>query len=98
MSQIMDQVIALVTVKNYKCAGCWGHLTTFHIPGSQDVEVRCLKCGPGRGFVTRWWVSRQRALDVGNAMDVRPMLISAGVIDNPHAGKSADQLIKELGF
>ena len=95
--QIVDRAQAEILVRDYACAGCWGHLTTFTIKDSQDVKVTCLNCGDERGLVSKYWVARRRSQDIGDGVDVREMLEGIKILP-PRQRKSPEQISKELGF
>ena len=95
----MNRIWAQHTVKCYVCACCWGHLEEVLVEG--EHVVRCAKGGDecdGKGFVTKFYADRRRQESMGEAREVRTLLREFGVIENPLAGKSEEQLLKELGF
>lgn len=79
----------------YCCAGCWGHLNTYHAE-KRMTRVVCDNCGDGRGFVTKGFADRRRSESAGEASDVKQMLQSAGVVQ--YTKRSAEEILKELGF
>jgi predicted amidophosphoribosyltransferase len=95
--QILNDVLARKTVKFYACSNCWGELES--IPAENGYQVLCRKCGDDtKGYVTQGYVTRRRAESQFEEVNATHMLMKAGVLDNPHAGKSTEQLLKELGF
>ncbi len=90
----MDQTLAILTISHYVCAICWSDLEW-----RPDNEVVCSKYGDQhQGFVTRYHVDDSKRRDVNDAMEARQLLMKVGVLPDPHKGKSAEQLTKELGF
>ncbi len=81
--------------RDYCCAGCYGHLNLYHAD-NRMTRVVCDNCGDGRGFVTKRFVEQRRADNIGEAIDVRQMLQSAGVVK--YTKRTADQILSELGF
>ena len=95
--QIYTPEQAGTVAKKYVCATCWSHLLQYPAPGRM-IELRCAKYDEHRGFHSKWFVERQRQDDLAGAVDIKHMLREVGVIENPHAGKTADDLMAELGF
>lgn len=95
--QKMDRLLAARTVRKYVCARCWGRLNQYF--EQQETLVVCANpdCD-GRGFVTRHYAEKQRQKSIDEKREVNKTLQEMGIVENPHAGKSADQLIEELGF
>jgi len=90
----MDQTLALLTVRDFVCAVCWGDLEW-----RPDKQVLCKQYGDQhQGHVTRYYVEERKRQDRGDALEACHLLKKIGVIEDPHKGKSADQLIHELGF
>lgn len=96
MSSALDDNLAEITLRDYVCAACWGHLVRKPAP-ERMWFIECAKDPEHNGFVTKFWVEKQRQADAGNLMDARYLLQKIGVVPNPHAGKTAAQLLKELG-
>ena len=95
--QTLDAVLARKTVKFYACSNCWGDLEA--IPAEDGYQVLCRKCGAEtKGYVTQHYANRRRAESDFEEVNVTHMLKKSGVIENPHAGKSTEQLLKGLGF
>jgi hypothetical protein len=90
--------LALLTIRDYCCSVCWGHLNITDWRGDLEL-VECAVYGSEHGgFVTKFWAEKQRQLDLANSMDAKDMLRKIGIIKNENAGKSKEQLLKELGF
>ena len=102
MSNEIEQVYppeqANSIVSDYVCAGCWGRLNIRHLTDSHNVVVFCSNCGDNRGLHYHTWTENERQLNQTYAIEAKKTLRDLGIIPNPHEGKSADQLIKELGF
>jgi DNA-directed RNA polymerase subunit RPC12/RpoP len=95
--QILNDELTRKTVKFYACSSCWGDLEA--IPAEDGYQVLCRKCGPEtKGYVTQGYVNRRRAESEFEEVNVTHMLMKSGTIENPHAGKTTAQLLKELGF
>lgn len=88
--------LATTLVQRYCCAGCWGHLNTYHEPGSRLVRVVCDKCGDGRGFVTKRYAEKRRSESFGEAFEVRDLLEHTGLIMRPT--RTVAEVLKDLGF
>ena len=80
---------------NYCCAGCWGFLNIYHAD-DRGYRVTCDRCGDGRGFVRKNWSDHRRNENIGEAMEVRDLLRKVGLM--PEFRRSADEVLKELGF
>lgn len=91
---IINNELAQLMVRDYCCAGCYGHLNSYPEP-DRMTRLVCDKCGDGRGFVTKFWASKRQGESLGELMDVRINL--RGVLPNPYQGKSAEQLLEEMG-
>ena len=93
----LSEALARKTVKFYVCSNCWGELEATPVTGG--YEVLCKSCGPEtKGYVTQRYVERRRSESGFEEVNARHMLEKVGVLENPHAGKTADQLLSELGF
>ena len=95
----MNRILAQHTMKHYVCARCWGHLEEVFIDG--EYVVRCAKGSDecdGKGFVTKFYASHRRQESTGEAMEIKQTLQTLGIIEDPLAGKSTEQLLSELGF
>ena len=51
-----------------------------------------------KGFVTRYYAEARRSESIGEKMEARDLLQAMGILEPEHSGKSAEQLLKELGF
>jgi hypothetical protein len=97
--QPMDDRWARLTVRDYLCSICWSHLILFPVTGSRLLLVKCSNClDETRGFVTKYYAESRRLEDAADYLEVREMLRGMGIITSEHSGKSAEQLIRELGF
>lgn len=98
MTETIGKGLSELTVRDYVCAVCWGHLTRKYQSADLDI-VECAIHGiEHSGFVTKFWVEKQRQIDQENSVDAKHMLRTIGVIRSPHKGKSEKQLLEELGF
>lgn len=93
----MNAALARVTIERYVCSNCWGHLIE-RFDGDDSI-VECHYCEEETtGFVTKQFADRRIEESAGERLEVKGMLIGLGVIENPHSGKSASELSKEMGF
>jgi len=82
-----------IIIRDYVCAICWGHLDLF------NEQIECAKYGKDHeGFVTKHYAENRRQDDAGDFIEARQVLRDAGIVENPHEGKTTDQLLDELGF
>jgi hypothetical protein len=87
-----------ITIRDYCCATCWGHLTVRRTADG-ETRIECGKYGAEhQGFVTKAYAERRRAESAAEAAEVKELLRGLGVIDNPNAGKTADDILRDLGF
>lgn len=99
MIELLNNVLAEVTVRDYVCSNCWGHLQKWPQKGSQKWLVLCSNCmGQTKGYVTRYYAESRRSESIGERREAREMLQDAGILEPEHSGKSIEQLLKELGF
>lgn len=96
----LDDIQAQKIERAYVCSSCWGPLIKIPAPKRQWFLI-CPHCGPEatRGYVTRAHAERRRLESRAEANEARRNL--AGLmpgVDNPHEGKSPDDLLNELGF
>lgn len=95
MSKMPEQ-IAQHTVDNYRCSRCWGFLVkTWAVDkdgqlektdaGEQLAEVKCRADDADLGFVSNYFIEQERALDFGNAFEVKRDLIQMGIITKEKA-------------
>lgn len=98
MPDTLSDRVAILTVRDYCCATCWGHLEKVPAEGRR-WNLICAKYGSEhQGFVTKHYAEQRRSESVGELIDVRAVLQNAGVIVNKQAGKSTDTLLSELGI
>ena len=85
-------------VRDYVCSRCWDGL--FYSPApDRKYYVRCVSCRHDTvGYVTKHYVDNCRMKSRADAAEVKQVLKDAGVIKDEHAGKSIEDLNKELGF
>lgn len=96
MTEQLGQTQAIVTVRDYCCAACWGDLEKVGVGGG-DYIVRCRADHSHAGFVTRYWVDKQRQADYGNIIDALYTLRQVGIVKRPPR-KSSEQILAELGY
>lgn len=91
---------ARIFIDRYRCSTCWGWLTRdSDKENPMIVTVHCEKqdC-TGAGFVTAKYVEKRRGESELDYREAKRNLSEALKLPNPNAGKTADQLLKELGF
>ncbi len=98
--QEMETLKAQDFTRKYVCSVCWGNLTREWVEGKHGVDaVYCGNPGcSGTGFVTRKYAERRRDQSNSDYIEARHNLGKALNLPNPLAEKTADELIKELGF
>ena len=92
----MSDELANKTVSNYVCSNCWGDLVKYHAPNRMS-RVKCVNCGDDTpGFVTRWYAEKRRSESMADKLDIQINL--RDIFPSEYAGKSPDELVKELGY
>ena len=98
MPELLDDILAEITVRDYVCSNCWGHLNMYPA-GKRQWRVECHNCGEHTvGFVTKYYTQKRLGDSLGELIDTRPMLQDLGIIQNPHKDKTVEELLAELGF
>lgn len=94
----LNSGLARKTVKNFACSNCWGDLELHpDLTGNGNYFALCQRCGDEtKGYVTKYFVNRRRTESHFELLDAKRMLQKIGVIEKPM--KSANQMLKELGF
>ena len=96
----MDIDLALITLRDYVCSRCWGHLDRLPLPNSSWAVV-CLKCDPDGSleivYVTKAYAERRRAESLAEKQEVTALLENIGVMEKPKR-RSTNEILKELGF
>ena len=80
------------------CARCYGELAKRTLKDTRDFEVYCPTCNGDWNYTT---VSRHYAERLGQKALTELDAVKTNLPDlfpNPNKGKSAEELIKELGF
>lgn len=99
-TQVMDEAEAVKFIHRYVCSTCWSDLVADRIEGQRyDRSVHCgnENCS-GAGFVTRKYVEKRRDDDHFDYLDAKRNLGEVLGLPNPNKGKTAEQLLAELGF
>lgn len=91
----MDRQLAADTVELYVCAVCWSPLYE-RFDATGESIVTCMVHPEHEGYVTKAYAERRRAESLGEAAEVKELLNGLGITKNPHAGKTAEQIIAEL--
>ncbi len=98
MMELLNDHWTGITLRDYLCSNCWGHLLAFPLEGQLSLVV-CHRCGDEtKGYVTKYFVDGRRSESHGERHEAKQMLEDMGIIQREHSGKSADELIKEMGF
>lgn len=84
------------TVRTCVCSRCWGRLDICFIDGDHVVKCMNAECD-GQGFVTKHYANKRLEESRNDALEVKCTLQELAVIQSPDAGKSEDQLLRELG-
>ena len=97
--EALDADLARKTVKNYACSNCWGDLEiTPDMRENGMYFVVCQKCqDETKGYVTKYFVAKQRTASEFEKRDAVRMLQDIGVLP-PREKKPAGAMLKELGF
>lgn len=89
--------LAMRTIRDYVCAQCWGGLLLYPID-DRMYHALCRAYGEEHsGYVTKYYAERRREESAGEKLEVRDMLVEAGVI-KPEPRQPREKTIKELGY
>lgn len=92
----MNILLARTTVNRYICSKCWGNLIIKHVKEDRNLaDVSCINCGNDT-FITRSSIKRMKDQSWEDLSNARWNLM--GFIDNPNDNKTADEIIKTMGF
>jgi hypothetical protein len=94
----MSLTQARTTLRDYRCATCWGALVAIDLQNeARELDVHCANpdCS-GTGFVTAAHVDRRRSEDLSDYSEAAYNL--RDIIPGLKSGKSAEEIIRELGF
>jgi hypothetical protein len=96
MNTYTDAEIGRV-LKRRVCARCYNDLVKRSAPG-RTWEAYCPTCGEAWGgrHISRWTAERRGQRALAEALEVRVTL--ADLFPSKHKGKSAEQLMNELGM
>ena len=98
MLELLDDRLAALTVRDYVCSNCWGHLMKWPAEDRMWV-VNCHRCGEEtKGYVTHYYAEGRRSESIGEERETSEMLQVLGIIPEDHEGKSVQELLAELGF
>jgi len=104
-TQVMHREDARVFANRYRCSVCWGGLVCdvitndIHDENYLNASVHCSnpEC-TGSDFVTAKYVEKRRSENDSDFYEAKRNLKEALGLPDPNAGKTADQLLHELGF
>ncbi len=98
MMELLNDHWKEITLRDYVCSNCWGHLLAYPMEGRMWLVV-CHRCGDEtKGYVTKDFAEGRRAESHGERFEAKEMLQGMGIIQDERSGKSEDELIKELGY
>ena len=97
---IMPELLARHTVENYRCSRCWGFLVMTWVVledgqlaktegGETLAEVKCRSVDEDLGFVSQYFVDKERIKDFDHAFEIKRDLVQMGII--PKEKAYADQ-------
>ena len=98
MLELLDDRLAELTVRDYVCSNCWGHLQKW--PDDDRMWlVLCHRCHEEtKGYVTRYFAESRRSESVREKSEARILLLALGLIADDLSGKTEEELLAELGF
>lgn len=97
MPELLDDGMASITLRDYVCSNCWGHLVKIPAEGRM-WRVECYQCGADtKGYVTKFYAQKRQSESIGEKLDVRYNL--RGILP-PSAieEETVEELMKGLGF
>ena len=98
MIEPLDSRMKELTIRDYVCSNCWGDLIPLFAENRMWLVV-CRRCeNETKGYVTKYYAEIRRSESHGEQSETRILLQGMGIIPNEHSDKSADQLLKEMGF
>ena len=92
-----EALMADHTVKHYVCARCWGHLVKYFRDGEIIIECPNDECN-GQGYVTKYYAEKRKLESSNEKLEIKQAFWDLGIVEDPNAGKTADELLNELGF
>ena len=98
MLELLDDRLAALTVRDYVCSNCWGHLMKWPEEG-RLWSVLCHRCNEDtKGYVTRYYAEGRRSESIAEQRETETMLQVLGILPLDIGGQTAEELIAELGF
>lgn len=95
----MSFSLARRTIKYYGCSTCWGSLKMEGPDESGGYVVVCENCGDEtKGYVSQKYIEKRRGESISDERQAKKVLIEAGILPDPMAGKTQEQKLKELGY
>lgn len=99
MTTLLNDHLMQITLRDYVCSNCWGHLLAFIADDKQHWIVKCSRClDDTKGYVTKYYAEHRRSDSITENWETREMLKELNVIEGDQSNKSEDELIEELGF
>ena len=97
MPELLDDGMASLTLRDYVCSNCWGHLVAIPAEG-RKWRVECAKCGnETKGYVTKFYAQRRQSESIGDKLDVQINL--RGILPPTEIEEeTVEELLKGLGF
>ena len=98
MLELLDDRMAELTIRDYVCSNCWGHLQKWPEEDRMWLVI-CHRCGEEtKGYVTRYYAEGRRSESFAEKCETRLLLESMGIIHNELSGMTEEELLAELGF
>jgi hypothetical protein len=95
--ELLDDVLAELTIRDYVCSNCWGHLIKF--PVERKWLVICHRCmNETKGYVTKYYAEHRRSDSIGEKGDVNRMLQEMELIPEQHLDETIEELLADMGF
>jgi hypothetical protein len=98
MLPAFDEPQAFLIKRDYLCSRYWGDLV-INLAPDRKYFVECFRCGNETpGYVTKSWAEKRRSESISEGIEVNQLLRELNLIPNPFESKTAEELIRELGF
>lgn len=96
--EAMPRTIAAHTIKYYVCAGCWSNLIIQPDKDNPQLDwVLCPNCETP-GYISKSATSKIEQESIMEAINVKHNLRDAVPFLHPGGRKTAEEIIKSLGF
>ena len=98
MIELLDDRLAELTVRDYVCSNCWGHLLKWPEDDRMWLVLCHRCCEETKGYVTLYFAEGRRSESIGEERETSEMLQDLGIISRVIGGKTVQELLAELGF